>query len=413
MGKKRHLEFETFCHDTFCRSFVVQCSARRDKYEDLHLFWAERRIKATLKKHGFATPDCWWNCQNSRNMNFSHLIDSLVHAGQSAKHNDQLVYTVIEVYLAKPVQISSSRTGSRSEFNRRTTWTETGEPSDLDLRVEGPSGHADGDQGHGLRALIDEACIWVHEWAHYPIRWAACGRGQPAQSKGPCAESPQLVGRTRDAWGCHPKQHSTEDDETCFSTRMQLNIRIVHLLLISTYPCLARCPGLVLQNAFRNSLISTRSMWSLAAISQRSKTGFPTLNFIVYNLCGNRKVTLNRSQRKSPEQLKLLKKLKDEIGNLQSYHDKILHHFENGIVDGFTEEFLVLGGGLYTPVVRDMSVGHLGSIPYWNPNYGILGGVPGKNPNLRVSTMRQWKRGVLKFQKCFNFIAAVPGTSRF
>ena len=55
MGKKRHLEFETFCHDTFCRSFVVQCSARRDKYEDLHLFWAERRIKATLKKHGFAT----------------------------------------------------------------------------------------------------------------------------------------------------------------------------------------------------------------------------------------------------------------------------------------------------------------------------------------------------------------------
>lgn len=132
-------------------------------------------------------------------MNSSHLIDSLVHAGQSAKHNDQLVYTVIQVYLAKPVQISSSRTGSRSEFNRRTTWTETGEPSDLDLRVEGPSGHADGDQGHGLRALIDEACICSHEWAHYPLRWAACGGGQTAQSKGPCAESPQLAGRTRDA----------------------------------------------------------------------------------------------------------------------------------------------------------------------------------------------------------------------
>ena len=52
---KRHVEFETVCHNTFCHSFVAQCSARRDKYEDLHLFWAERRIKATLKKHGFAT----------------------------------------------------------------------------------------------------------------------------------------------------------------------------------------------------------------------------------------------------------------------------------------------------------------------------------------------------------------------
>ena len=45
----------------------------------------------------------------------------------------------------------------------------------------------------------------------------------------------------------------------------------------------------------------------------------------------------------TPEQLRLLKKLKDEIGSLQSHHGKIQTHFENGIVDGFTEEFLVLG----------------------------------------------------------------------
>ena len=151
--------------------------------------------------------------------------------------NDQLAY------FSQSCQTWSSRTGSRSEFNRRASWTETAEPSDLDLRVEGPSCHANGDQGHGLRVLLVSMLGWwwsnkmgltflLPQWAHHPLRWAACGRGQPAQSKGPCAESPQLAGRTRVAWGCHPKQHSTEDDETCFSTRMQLNLRIVSILFL-------------------------------------------------------------------------------------------------------------------------------------------------------------------------------------
>lgn len=56
---------------------------------------------------------------------------------------------------------------------------------------------------------------------------------------------------------------------------------------------------------------------------------------------------------RNPEQLRLLKKLKEEIGNLQSHHDKILCQFENGIVDGFTEQSLVFGL-VCTPLFLDV-----------------------------------------------------------
>lgn len=106
--------------------------ARKDRYEEgLHLYWAERRVKAQLKSHG----------------NIKIFIAKMDHVQKDFGHDLWWLHELLPL-------LPSSRIGSRNEINRRVQWDEKFQPNEFgDLHMDGSNGFEDDHQGHTIRGF--------------------------------------------------------------------------------------------------------------------------------------------------------------------------------------------------------------------------------------------------------------------